>query len=162
MFILSQAKNEEHTHTLTLCPSLQHFLLYLAPTFSCSSPFHSTLTHLEYIDLLLSPSSFSLPLLIPPPLLCLILHFFIIALPPSQQLSRLLYIRISFVSCLPGSHEWYSLIHITHTKAYTHTPRTHNESHARTHAKYTAHVHGYTPRTSRHRGEENQIFKSDD
>lgn len=144
MFILSQAKNEEHTHTLTLCPSLQHFLLYLAPTFSCSSPFHSTLTHLEYIDLLLSPSSFSLPLLIPPPLLCLILHFFYhrpspftTALTPSlhPHQFRLMSSRFSWM-ILPHTYH-------THKGLHTHTPHT-----QRITCAHTRKIHG--PRTRIH------------
>lgn len=148
-----------HTHSMSLSPafftlSCPYFLLLIPLSLH---PYPSRIHRPPPL-----PFLFLTPLAYSPSSSLLNSPFFIIALPPSQQLSRLLYIRISFVSCLPGSHEWYSLIHITHTKAYTHTPRTHNESHAHTHAKYTAHVHGYTPRTSRHRGEENQIFKSDD
>lgn len=136
MFILSQAKNEEHTHTLTLCPSLQHFLLYLAPTFSCSSPFHSTLTHLEYIDLLLSPSSFSLPLLIPPPLLCLILHFLSSPFPLHNSSHAF------STSASVSSHVFPVLMndtpsYISLTQRLTHTHPAHTTNHMRAHTQNT-------------------------
>lgn len=133
-----------HTHTLTLCPSLQHFLLYLAPTFSCSSPFHSTLTHLEYIDLLLSPSSFSLPLLIPPPLLCLILHFLSSPFPlhnSSHAFSTSASVSPHVFPVLMNDTPSY----ISHTQrlTHTHTPHTQRITRARTRK-----IHG--PRTRIH------------